>query len=208
MLLLNNNFVVSPGILSVLLAFLLLGTSMAIAHCDTMDGPVVLTAKAALEKGDVTPVLKWVKVEHEQEIRVAFNKTLTVRKKGKEANDLADMYFFETVVRLHRAGEGAPYEGLKPAGAVEPIVAKTDKALDNGSVDDLLELLAEAMTDEIKEGFEKALDKKKHAEESVEAGREFVEAYVQFVHYVERLHNDIVETEIHHGGTSLEGHEH
>jgi hypothetical protein len=29
------------------------------AHCDTLDGPVVMTAKAALEKGDVTPVLKW-----------------------------------------------------------------------------------------------------------------------------------------------------
>ena len=34
---------------------------VARAHCDTLDGPVVTTAKAALEKGDVTPLLKWVR---------------------------------------------------------------------------------------------------------------------------------------------------
>jgi hypothetical protein len=31
---------------------------------------------------------------------------------------------------------------------------------------------------------------RKHADESVEAGREYVEAYVQYVHYVERLQVD------------------
>ena len=76
------------------------------AHCDTLDGPVVKTAKTALEKGEVTPILKWVKKENETEIRDLFKKTLTVRSKGKEAQELADMYFLETLVRLHRAGEG------------------------------------------------------------------------------------------------------
>ena len=70
------------------------------AHCDTMDGPVVMAAKKALEKGDVTPVLKWVK---------------------------------------------------------------------------------------------------KHADQSVEAGREFVAAYVEFMHYVERLHLDAKGNAVHHG---------
>jgi hypothetical protein len=93
---------------------------IASAHCDTLDGPVVMTAKAALEKGDVTPVLKWVRKEDEKEIREQFKKTLTVRAKGPEAKELADMYFFETLVRIHRAGEGAPYTGLKSAGMVEP----------------------------------------------------------------------------------------
>ena len=102
-----------------------------------MDGPVVKTAQAALEKGDVTPVLKWVKPEHEAEIRDAFQKTLAVRGLGKDARDLADKYFFETLVRLHREGEGAPYTGLKPAGAVEPVMAASDKALEAGSVDEL-----------------------------------------------------------------------
>ncbi|HOB97871.1 MAG TPA: DUF6448 family protein [Verrucomicrobiota bacterium] len=37
------------------------------AHCDTMDGPVVLAAKSALGTKDVTPVLKWVKEDAEAE---------------------------------------------------------------------------------------------------------------------------------------------
>ena len=31
------------------------------AHCDTLDGPVVAMARIALDKGDVTPLLKWVR---------------------------------------------------------------------------------------------------------------------------------------------------
>ena len=81
------------------------------AHCDTMDGPVVAAARVALEKGDIAPVLKWVKPEREKEIRAAFARTLSVRAGGPEAKELADMYFFETLVRVHRAGEGAPLHG-------------------------------------------------------------------------------------------------
>jgi hypothetical protein len=88
----------------------------AFAHCDTMDGPVVLAAKTALDHKDVTPVLKWIKKNDEAEIKAAFAKTLAVRTKGPEARELADQFFFETFVRIHRAGEGAPFTGLKPAG--------------------------------------------------------------------------------------------
>lgn len=158
------------------------------AHCDTLDGPVVKTAKMALEKGDVTPVLKWVKEEYEGEIREAFKKTLLAREKGKEAKELADMYFFETLVRLHRAGEGAPYTGLKPGEAVEPIIAEADKALESGSVDKLLKLVSDTVSAGIRERFAQARETKKHEDESVEAGRKFVEAYVDFTHYVERLY--------------------
>jgi len=175
----------------------LLVPRIAGGHCDTLAGPVVMTAKMALEKGDVTPVLKWVKKEHEGEIRDAFEKTLTVRSNGPEAKELADMYFFETLVRIHRAGEGAPYTGLKPGEAVEPIVAKTDKALEMGSVDELVNLLVNAMNTGIRERFGDTIEKKEHADESVEAGREFVEAYVEFTHYVERLHTDIAGKGVH-----------
>jgi len=97
------------------------------AHCDTLDGPVVETAKKALASGDVTPLLKWVSADDEKMIRTAFQKTLEVRKLGPQARNLADMYFFETLVRIHRAGEGAPYTGLKPGTAVDPAVALADK---------------------------------------------------------------------------------
>lgn len=95
------------------------------AHCDTMGGPVIREAKAALEKGDVTPILKWVRKENETEIKTAFAKAVAVRANGPEAKELADRYFIETFVRLHRAGEGAPYTGIKDE-PVEPIVALAD----------------------------------------------------------------------------------
>lgn len=162
----------------------------SLAHCDTLDGPVVATARAALERGDVAPILKWVGQEQESEIREQFLKTLSVRKLGKEARELADMYFFETLVRIHRAGEGAPYTGLKPAGTVEPAVAAADKALEADSPDGLVRLINGAAEKGIRERFARAAETRKRAEESVQAGRRFVGAYVEFTHYVERLHAD------------------
>lgn len=178
----------------------------AFAHCDTLDGPVVQTARIALEKGDVTPLLKWVQADDEKEIRVAFQKTLAVRAKGAGAKELADMYFFETLVRIHRAGEGAPYTGLKPGEAVDPAVALADEALESGSVDKLVDVLTKAMANGIRERFQHALETQKHADESVAAGREFVETYVIFTHYVEGLHTIIKGIGDNHGEGTKEGH--
>ena len=173
-------------------------TKSLYAHCDTLDGPVVETARKALASGDVTPLLKWVAADDEQMIRTAFQKTLEVRKLGTQARDLADMYFFETLVRIHRAGEGAPYTGLKPGTAVDPAVALADKALESGSVDKLVNILTDATAKGIRERFHRALKAKKHADESVIAGREFVESYVIFTHYVEGLHSMIKGASEHH----------
>jgi hypothetical protein len=173
-------------------------TKSLYAHCDTLDGPVVETARKALASGDVTPLLKWVGADDEQMIRTAFQKTLEVRKLGTQARDLADMYFFETLVRIHRAGEGAPYTGLKPGTAVDPAVALADKALESGSVDKLINTLNDATAKGIRERFYRALQAKKHADESVAAGREFVESYVIFTHYVEGLHSMIKGASEHH----------
>jgi hypothetical protein len=181
----------------------------AFAHCDTLDGPVVQTARIALEKGDVTPLLKWVQADDEKEIRVAFQKTLAVRTKSAEAKELADMYFFETLVRIHRAGEGAPYTGLKPGEAVDPAVALADKALESGSVDKLVDVLTKAMANGIREHFHHAVETQKHANDSVAAGREFVKVYVIFTHYVEGLHAIIKGSGGHHseGAKGRSGHD-
>ena len=85
---------------------------IASAHCDTMAGPVIQDAKMALEKGDITPVLKWVKKDQEKRVREAFNRARAA--KGPAIKEKAEMVFFETLVRIHRAGEGAPFTGLKP----------------------------------------------------------------------------------------------
>lgn len=198
---------ISIGRILVLVALavvvVILGSREARAHCDTMSGPVVNTARMALEKGDVTPVLKWVKKEDEDEIKKQFEKTIAARKQGREAKELADMYFFETLVRIHRAGEGAPYTGLK-SEPVEPIIQAADKALESGSADHLVKRVSEAVTAGIRERFNRVKDAKKHADESVAKGREFVEAYVIFTHYVERIHMDIAAGGEHHGHSAKE----
>ncbi len=113
-------------------------TRAASAHCDTLDGPVVMDAREALSRGDVSLVLKWVQPTDEKEITDVFTRALKVRKQGPEAREMADMHFFETLVRVHRAGEGFPYTGLKPSGA-DPgtAVRMADKALETGSVEEL-----------------------------------------------------------------------
>lgn len=158
------------------------------AHCDTLDGPVVMAAKAALQDGDVASVLKWVRASDETEVREVFGKTLKVRRLSDEARELADLHFFETLVRLHRASEGMAYTGLKPAGTIDPSVVAADEALARGSVDALAEEIAHAVAAGIRSRFARVVAAKAHADESVESGRAFVAAYVQYVHFVEAVH--------------------
>jgi hypothetical protein len=165
--------------------------AMARAHCDTLGGPVVKEARVALEKGDIKPILKWVKKENEAELRTAFDRTLAVRNKGPEARELADLYFLETLVRLHRAGEGAPYTGLKDE-PLEPIVAMADKALAEGSDREMIKAISAHMASAIDEKFKRAAKALKNKDVNIEAGREFVEAYVTYMHYVEAVHAAVV----------------
>ena len=172
----------------------------ALAHCDTLDGPVVSLAKEALKKGDVKLVLPWVAADKEAEIRKAFDLAVAVRGKGEKERELADMYFFETLVRVHRAGEGAPYTGLKPAGLDPgPAIPAADKALETGNPEELLKLINGKVHDGIHKYFVAAKEKKAHAGESVEAGRAYVAAYVPYLHFVERLYLD-ASTPVTHGG--------
>ena len=158
------------------------------AHCDTLDGPVVQIAKTAIRTGDVTPVLKWVSSDDETTIRAAFNRTISVRKFGGDAESLADRYFFETLVRIHRASEGASYSGLKPGTDIDPAVALADKAIQSGSSDKLVRVLTRALGNGLRARFGDVMQTAKHADESVESGRKFVKAYVTFTHYAESIH--------------------
>jgi len=179
----------------------------ALAHCDTLDGPVVNLARQALAKGDVRIVLPWVAADKEVEIRKAFDLTMAVRGKGEKEKELADVYFFETLVRVHRAGEGAPYTGLKPAGLDPgPAIPAADKALESGNPGPLLKLINEKIHEGIHKYYMEAKEKKAHAGESVEAGRAYVSAYVPYLHFVERLYNDAVNP-IAHGMGEGGGHE-
>jgi hypothetical protein len=157
------------------------------AHCDTLDGPVVVTARAALESGKIEPVLAWVAPGDEAEIREAFARARSVRKGGKEARGLADRWFFETVVRVHRAGEGAAFTGLEPAGTPEPAIAAVDAVAAGGDAKRVEELLVRA----VREGLHAHLARlsaEKPPASDVAAGRRWVAAYVPFVHWAEGVH--------------------
>lgn len=176
-----------PLLAAAVLAALVGLPAPAAAHCDTLDGPVVAAARRALERGELQPVLKWIKADAEPEVRAAFQRALTVRRAGGEARELADRYFFETLVRLHRAGEGAPYTGLKPAGSTEKPIAAADRALEQGSVEALSGMLAEHLEAGIRERFARVTEAKPAAERTPEDGRRYVAAYVEYVHYVEAV---------------------
>jgi hypothetical protein len=164
-------------------------SSRRVSHCDGMDGPVVKAAQAALAKGDVNLVLIWVRKNDEAEIRGAFDRTLNVRKLSPQARELADAYFFDTLVRIHRAGEGAPFTGLKPPGRdLGPAIPAADQALESGNVAPLTDLLAERMRTGVSDRYKRAMAARAFKVQDVDAGREYVETYVAFIHYVEGMY--------------------
>ncbi len=174
------------------LALAFWGSSSASAHCDTMNGPVVKAGQQALDRADISHALIWVKPSGEAEIRTAFNTAMVVRKLGGEAKALADRYFFETLVRVHRAGEGAPYTGLKDEESVpEPGIAAAEKALADGSAAHLSGQMGKELQRGVLKAFERVRESASYKTGDVEGGRQYVEAYVKFIHYIERLHQTI-----------------
>lgn len=156
----------------------------ASAHCDSMSGPVVKDAQAAIASGKIEPVLKWVGDDDEAAIRDAFQRTLAVRSESDAARTLADTYFFETLVRIHRATEGEGFTGLKPADSVDPVIVASDRALETGNAEALADETAAAVREGVLLRFADAYEKREVADESVEQGRAYVEAYVEFTHFV------------------------
>lgn len=184
------------GLLLATLAF----APLARAHCDSLDGPVVVDARLALAQGDVTPVLKWVRADDETAIRAAFAQTIEVRRLSAAAAGLADRFFFETLVRIHRAGEGETFTGLKPAGTTDPALAAADEALASGRADALVRELQQRITTGLGQRFDRVREARAHAEHNSDAGRAFVAAYVDFIHYYEGLHALATRSAAHDGG--------
>ena len=158
-------------------------------HCDSMDGPVVKAAMRALDAEDVKLVLPYVPKEGEAEVIRAFKKVLPLRQDGALLREVGDLYFFETVVRIHRAGEGAPYTGLKPAGHSEgPVIPVAEKAIETGSPDELLELLSDTVQAEAKKRFDRVMQLKSRAKGTVDEAREYVQAMLGLEVYSHKLY--------------------
>ena len=176
------------AVVASLIAAALLLPAPAMAHCDGIDGPVVTKAKQSLEQGNVNLVLPWVHAEDEPAIRHAFEHASAVRRLGPEAKQLADNYFYETVVRIHRAAEGAPYTGLKPAGRdLGAAIPAADEALASGSPESLENVLLGAVRKGLHEQYRSVHSLSRFDAGDVAAGRRYVQAYVPYVHYVERV---------------------
>ena len=166
----------------------LLVPAAARAHCDSLDGPVVKAAQRALETGEVNRTFVWVTAFDEAEVRAAFEKALTVRALGGAARELADQFFFETLVRLHRRSEGEPYMGLKPAGSdLGPLIPTADRAILEKSATPLVDLLTREVAQGVRWHFEAVMGARIFPGASVEAGRRYVGAYIDFMHYLEQL---------------------
>ena len=146
-------------------------------HCDSLDGPVVRAARAALAAADVDVVLPYVHADGEAEVREAFDRVRKVRDLGPEVQDLADRWFFETVVRVHRAGEGAGFSGLKPEGLdVGPVIPAAERVLASDSPDELVDLLCREVREQVEHRHREARQLEAHAAEGVPQARAHVQA--------------------------------
>lgn len=170
----------------------LVWASAASAHCDSLDGPVAKAAVKSLKTGDFSHVQIWVGQEQEQELRDAYQRAKPAFEKGESARKLARRYFIESAIRLHRTAENQPYTGVKPADTPLPEdVEAAEKALKTGDIDPALDILNQAMRDEVSHWFQNALEARQDKNKSVEAGREWTDAYVKYVIYVHKLYKTI-----------------
>ncbi|HSB68032.1 MAG TPA: DUF6448 family protein [Candidatus Methylomirabilis sp.] len=181
-------------VIAMLFGGLLLLPTTAKAHCDSIDGPVATAAIKALDTKNVNLILPFAPAEAEAEITAAFEQALVVRSKGPEAKALADRYFMETAVRLHRAGEKAAYTGLKPAGIdFGPAIPAAEKALELGKAEVVVKFISHAVEHGIAERFEHARHKMEASKEpaahaGVAAARERVSTELEFIGYVEGIY--------------------
>src|SRR5512132_2824355 len=187
-----------PILIVSLLTILALVPLAAEAHCDALDGPVATAALSALESGNVHAVLPYVAADGEREVVAAFEQAREVRTKGPAAKALAERYFIETAVRVHRAGEKAPYTGVKPAGTdFGPAIPAAEQALAAGTPDAVLALISREASHGVTHRFEEAaalrtVPRAPTTAAEVAAARSRVQAELHFIEYVESLYRAAV----------------
>lgn len=184
-------------LIAIVAAALLFGAQSAQAHCDAVDGPVAKAAQKALENGNIHPVLAYAPAAAEVEIRAAFDKSRKVRVLGGEARALADQAFMETVIRLHRAGEGAAYTGLRAAGTdYGPVIPAAEHAVETGDLTKLKVVLAEQIERALSERLAHVRELQKVSGEprtaaEVSGARKRISAELGLITFAETVHQAI-----------------
>lgn len=173
------------------LIFMLGFTSTSQAHCDRVNGPVATDAREALETGDISHALIWITDKQAEELKSTFEQTLIVYNKGGESQKLAERYFMSETVRLHREAEGMPFTGLKPAQPSSKDIQIAEQTLTSGELDPVTEMLANEIRKKTSELYSRAIEAKSKKDNSVEAGREWVDSYVEYIVFVHKLYQSI-----------------
>lgn len=167
--------------------FMLFFSFPTYAHCDSYDGPVIQDAMKALDNNQVELVLKWIEPHQEEEIITLFNKTYQLKDKDEQVYVIVEKHFFETLVRLHRETEGAPYTGLKPADSMTPLVEMADRSIEINTLEEVTETVNTHLNEVLEERYAKVMELYKTKDNSVEEGRAYVHAYVEYTHTLEAL---------------------
>lgn len=168
--------------------YLLAPHCVVYAHCDTLDGPVVTAARKSIQTGNRNYILVWVKKQDETAITAVFERVLADLRAASspESKAKVETELFESLVKIHREGEGARYEGLQPAGSVEPEIALADKAINTGEINTVLSRIESPKNKEIiTHLFHDVHGKSNYDIDDVDAGRNYVNSYVVFIHAVE-----------------------
>ncbi|MGE5540143.1 MAG: DUF6448 family protein [Gemmatimonas sp.] len=175
-------------------AALLAGPRAAFAHCDTVDGPVAHAVAKALDTGNVYLVLPYAPADAEPELKASFAEARKVRALGPDARALADRSFLETAIRLHRAGEGVAYTGLKPGGIdFGPMIPAAERAVETGDLQPVRAVVAEEVEHALGERLAHVRELQKASREpsseaDVDAARERISAELGFITYAEAVH--------------------
>lgn len=168
------------------------------AHCDTMDGPTVIDGQRAMKENNINYALKWIQPNAEKELKEAFNLSMKIKDLSPESKQIAEKYFFGELVRIHRQGEDAPYTGVKPAGTtIDKKVLAADKSIEIGNLTPLESLIEKDKKAELKKRFDKVMALKNFDTNNVDAGREYIEAYVKFFKFAEGEEDHAHTKEVH-----------
>ena len=160
----------------------------AFAHADTMDGPVVMAARAALEEGNLDLALIWVRPAEAAELQAAFDMVMAVRDENDEVRELADAYFLETAVRLHREGTGEAFGGISPAGTpTSQAIVAAELSIQSGTLTEMDAILSDQIASGLHDHFTRVMALRDSMDGGVESGRAFAEACLDYIHYVEAV---------------------
>lgn len=95
---------------------------------------------------------------------------------------VADRYFPENLMRIHRAGEGVSCGGIKPTGTVLAVeVVAADEAIETDNPRLLMALIPADKHSELRRRFDKAWGLTQFDVNDLAAGRAYVAAYVSLL---------------------------